>query len=220
MNNILFPLFAFLAIIFFNYDNIMSFFRTYKLRHVSLMNDSMSHIILNGQITSQLIKDSIKKLEDIKNNQKITLIINSEGGDFSAGIKFIIAMVNMSNTSFECYVVNQASSTAFDIFQYCDKRYVQLRTKLFQHQTELTLRGTYAQIDAYFKNDFYFDKHMDEIINYRIAKKIKMNYDDYIDKINNNWTIYGDEIIHYGLADEIVYLPNINYLLKNKLIVH
>jgi ATP-dependent protease ClpP protease subunit len=200
-------------LIFSNYKNLkILFIKKYKnlsYRKVYLFSDL--DLYIKGKIT----KTSINKVIDkIGNNKNINLIIDSNGGDFMAGYKLISKMIKLQKktlTSFDCYAIN-AKSTAFDIFQFCDKRYVSPISILFQHNASIEFIGSFEEL-KYFYSKFIIYKKILDNININISKRIKLNHDEYLKKINNNWLIKGgEEIINYNLADEIVIIIDKDFI--------
>jgi len=148
----------------------------------------------------------MNEIKAINNKWKpiVNIIINSHGGDYFATIQFIIKMeeIKKRNVTFNCYAI-QASSSAFVIFQYCDKRYVSPSSLLFHHNA--TIKVPLEELEYFYEN--YYELVMTEHkkINKYISSKIELTYKDYMEKISKDWRIKGGKnIIANKLADEIV----------------
>lgn len=180
------------------------YIRINKLSNIVHIENRITNKTLN--IATKLIKNHI--LNDHKN---IYLYINSLGGDFEEGYKLIkfIEKNKLNNIIFIC-IAKKAASTAFIIFQYCDKRYILKNSFLLDHELQITLKliGPIETIDSWYKNNFLFIKDVNKNIREYISNKINMKYDEYLIKIKNkNWNIIGGHnILKYNLADKIVYL--------------
>ena len=141
---------------------------------------------------------------DNKWKPTIHIIINSHGGDYFATIEFILKMeeIKKRNVTFNCYAI-QASSSAFVIFQYCDKRYVSPSSLLFQHNA--TIKVPLETLEYYYENYYELAIQQHIKLNKYIAYKIELTYKEYLKKIRNDWRIKGGEnIMANKLADEII----------------
>ena len=189
---------------FTNYHNIK---RINLLSHKSL-------IFLNGKINKKLIDKAIIKLSSSPSIKNVQILIDSQGGYLLEGIRLIVEMQLLKNngTIFECYAIT-ASSTAFDIFEFCDKRYVIKDTVLMQHNTKIKTEFTFDEFEHYYLNYFHFSKKLDNMLNKNVAKKIGITLKEYFIKISKEWKIEGGgNILKEKLADEIVILKNLEYV--------
>ena len=111
----------------FNYDdikqNLINKYKYMTYRRVNLLFDN--NIFIKGEITKSSINDTIYEINKITKTNNINFIIDSHGGNLIAGYNLIIKMLEMQKKLLviDCYAIN-AKSTAFNIFQYCDNRYV------------------------------------------------------------------------------------------------
>lgn len=202
-------------------NQIISIYEYNNYKHVNLLFLTNT-IFINGEISRYSINNAITKLNKITkfNNIEImidpivNLVINSNGGDYINGYKFILNMKNIKTKKikFHCYVVN-AYSTAFTIFQYCDKRFVTPTSILFQHNATIGYTGSFQQFEEFYETNF--EKYRDiyfEVTKY-IASKIGLEYKKYLNKIQKDWLIKGGKnILENKLADEIVILRNLKFL--------
>ena len=190
-------------------------------RRVNLLYDN--NVFINGEITKDSINIIINEFDKInKNNEtkKFNLIIDSNGGNYMEGYKLIHKMKDMQENKFiiNCYTIN-AKSTAFEIFQYCNNRYVTIDTVLFQHNATTTFTVTPEEFEnikdfeIYYKTIFEPYLTISYNFNKYISNKINMEYKNYIKLVRNDWTVIGEQIIEYKLADEIVKI--VDYMLLN-----
>lgn len=177
-------------------------------------------IILNQKITIENMEETIAMLNDniaVKfnlPNTEIDVFINSKGGSLTGGFAFIEFMKLNKNVKYNCYAF-EAKSIAFDIFQNCNKRYITKQTTLLQHNATLRFEGSFDELEYYYEN--YFEKERD--INIRldkyVAKKMNISYGEYMKKIKNEWILNDyKEMLEVGLADEVVVISNLHYLLQ------
>ena len=148
----------------------------------------------------------MNKINGFDNKWKpiVNIIINSNGGDYFATIKFILKMeeIKKRNVTFNCYSI-QASSSAFVIFQYCDKRYVSPSSLLFHHNA--TIKVPLEELEYFYENYYELAMREHTKINKYISSKIGLTYKEYLEKIRNDWRIKGGKnIMANKLADEIV----------------
>lgn len=196
----------------FNYENIKNvILKKHKNNSYRKVYLSSEHnIFIKGRITKEKMNETIHK---IGNNKNINLIINSEGGDLFAGYDLIIKMIEKKPLStFKCYALN-AKSTAFDIFQYCDKRFVIPNSILFQHNASIEFKGSFEEFENFYYEKFELYRNTVSKLNKIISNKIKLDYGEYQKKIMKNWSIKGGKkILENNLADEIVIISDLQWL--------
>ena len=192
----------------FNYDdikqNLINKYKYMTYRRVNLLFDN--NIFIKGEITKSYINNTINEIHKIAKNGNINFIIDSHGGDLIAGYNLIIEMLEMQEKLLviNCYAIN-AKSTAFNIFQYCDNRYVIPDSILFQHNVSIEFKGSFENFEDFYETRFKQYRLITNMFNKDISNKIKMKYQDFLRKIWNDWTITGGEdIVKNNLADEVV----------------
>ena len=158
------------------------------------------------------ISDEIKELNferwsidlsKIKSDtDKIYVYIDSIGGSVELGNKLINQLNYYSKIgkSIECIAKN-AFSMAFQIFQSCDKRYILSSSVTMQHQVSLqNIKGPLINTMNYLK----MIQSMSDDLDKKSAKKINIPYDEYKKLVQNDWWLYGEDIISNGVADSMV----------------
>ena len=133
---------------------------------------------------------------------KIYVYIDSIGGSVEVGNKLINQFNYYSKIgkSIECIAKN-AFSMAFQIFQNCDKRYILSSSVIMQHQVSLqNIKGPLINTMNYLK----MIQSMSDDLDKKSAKKINIPYDEYKKLIQNDWWLYGQDIISNGVADSMV----------------
>ncbi len=166
-------------------------------------------VILRGKIDSIVIANLINQIDlltESNSDKNVFVIIDSIGGDLIQGIKFINWMEKSKsdkNLRFECVCVN-VISTAFNIFQLCDYRYVIDSCLMIQHEPKINIEGTFDFVSNYFLNDF--TKHLNmynQIVN-KVSHKLGLNQSQYVNKFaNGDWIITNtNQMLLNNLANE------------------
>jgi ATP-dependent protease ClpP protease subunit len=160
-----------------------------------------------GPITQHAIDFALYRINtrEVQNqmdqDKKIIIYINSQGGSVAAGNNFVQYMKSLQhrNISVEC-VGQNFMSMAFHIFQNCDRRMILQNSIGMQHQMSLGIQGNLENMDRYLKMTKKLNRFMNEIE----IKKINITDQYYQEKILNDWWIYGLDNIIYNIADEQV----------------
>lgn len=180
---------------------------TTKILHDQISNPNK--IILSGQIDKIVLTkliDQIDLMTESNLDKNIFILIDSIGGDLIEGIQFINWMEKQKiekNLRFECICI-RAISTAFNIYQYCDYRYIIETCLMIQHEPKIIIEGTFDFVTDYYLNKFQTHLNMyNEIID-KISNKIGIDSSEYKNKfINGDWIINNtDEIFLNNLADK------------------
>jgi ATP-dependent protease ClpP protease subunit len=134
----------------------------------------------------------------------IYVYINSPGGSVDAGNLFInnLKYQQKMNKSIEC-IAQSAYSMAFHILQHCDRRYITETSKVMQHQISIgNIEGPLVNTMNYLQMVANISYNM----NLYSAMRLKITLDEYLLKVNNDWWLYGQDIINNNSADEIIYI--------------
>ena len=76
-------------------------------------------------------------------------------------------------------------STAFNIFQLCDYRYVIGSCLMIQHEPKINIEGTFEFVSNYYQNEFQIHLNMYNLILDKISNKLSISYNDYKNKFSN-----------------------------------
>lgn len=189
------------------YISIYNFYPKYIINKNIKMNLLDNLVYIHSDISDISINNTITQVDKlILNNTIINFYIHSLGGDFDAGLKLIDFMNDKrkEKIQFHCFA-KYAGSTAFTIYQFCDKRYTTYSSTLFQHEIKIKISGTLDSISYWYKNNYTILKNKYVNIKKFISKRIDMDYLEYNKKIKESWVIIGGiSIIYNNLADEIV----------------
>ena len=171
----------------------------------TILLEKDKYIPLIGNIDEELTNEFIKKISVISQNSKDLIVyINSPGGSVTSGEKIInqLEFYKKNDYKINCIALN-AFSMAFYIFQSCDTRYITNISKLMSHKMILSMFGVQLQN---LLNYLDMVKKIDDRLINMVCNKINMSIEEYNSKQYNDWWIYGDDIITYRLADEIIYV--------------
>lgn len=170
---------------------------------------NQNKIILSGEINKMVISRLTNQIElmiELNSDKNIFIVIDSVGGDLIEGIQFINWMEEKKsekNLRFECICV-KAISTAFNIFQSCDYRYIIEKSLMIQHEPKIKIEGTFDFVSNYYLNNFQVHLNMYNKVIKKIANRLNTSVNMYKNKFNNgDWIISNtDEIFLNNLADE------------------
>ena len=102
-----------------------------------------------------------------------------------------------SNHTLLC-IARQADSMAFHIFQFCNHRYILQNSKMMQHQMSIhNLSGNIEQLMHYIQVSY----KMYENLILQGSQRIGLSTAEYKKKINDDWYLYGEDIINNRVAD-------------------
>jgi len=160
-------------------------------------------ITINDEINEKSIMKLFTDLSKINSDTNIIYVyIDSPGGNVEEGSKLINQLNYYSKIgkSIECIAKN-AFSMAFLIFQSCDKRYIMSSSIIMQHQMILhNIKGPLINTMNYLKMIETMSNDFDK----KSANRINIPFDEYKKLIQNDWWLYGENIILKGAADSMV----------------
>lgn len=159
-------------------------------------------VFLNKKIDKDFIDETLLFLTTIDSNKNVYVVIDSKGGYHFPGHIFIREMKQMQskNIIFVCIGKN-VSHILFDIFQFCDLRYVIENT---------TMMIEYPKFNKHinrFDDDFDFSIY--EELKCKIFKHANITEREYYNLIREKtWILKGyKEILKHNFADDVI-----NYL--------
>jgi ATP-dependent Clp protease protease subunit len=151
----------------------------------------------NGEeagIDWQLADRVIRGLHLLGNEQPITLIINSHGGEDDHARAIISAIRNCSSPV-HGIVYGRAESAAAWILQACDHRRMDRHSNLMLHLGASNKDRHSAHVDELFVDD--------------ILTRLRERDSDYkrqrlVSQLQMDWYVYADEALKIGLIDEVL----------------
>ena len=162
--------------------------------HIVLTKNN--HIAITGEITKSTAINFINNMKTVTDN--VYIYINSPGGSVIDGHHIVnyMTMLQSKNITLTCYA-DMAASMAFVILQACDNRLGSTSSILMQHQMSLRMNMNLFNLNNYLKMiqdiNIYLDKFQ--------AKRIGMNYNDFVNKITSDWWISGVTAVDEKILD-------------------
>ena len=135
----------------------------------------------------------------VEERKPIKIFINSPGGDLDSTLAFI-GMINISKTPIWTIDACWAYSAAGLILMAGHKRYALPNTECLIHSGSGYLGGSYEQTTEQMKNYKYLVDKMRDFI----FSKTKIDQKTFKKYSTKDWYIYTDEMLNYGIVDEIV----------------
>ena len=172
-----------------------------SIQKLSMTLTPNNHVSIKGPINTQMSSTFISNLNKI-NSTNIYIYIDSHGGSVDAGHKMIqyINFKKDNNHTILC-IAQQADSMAFHIFQHCTHRYILPDSKMMQHQMSIhNLSGNIENLYKYIKVSY----QLYENLIYQGSKRIGITSKNYKEKINNDWYLYGEDIVKNRVADAMI----------------
>ena len=178
----------------------------------NMLYDQISNpnkVILSGHIDKMVMSTLINQIDlitKLNSDKNIFILIDSIGGDLIEGIKFINWIEEKKlekNLRFKCICI-RVISTAFNIYQMCDYRYVIEKCLMLQHEPKIKIEGTFDFVSDYYLNQYQIHLNMYNLIINKISNKLGIMTNEYKNKFSNgDWIINNiNEIFINNLADE------------------
>jgi ATP-dependent Clp protease protease subunit len=166
-----------------------------KAADITLTPDNT--IVLKGKIDYLTVAEVSDKILTHPEDE-LYLFIDSPGGQIFPGLQLANILEN-TDKEVTC-IANIAASMAFIIMQHCDERLVMDHSIMMQHVASYGLRGQEPNNYSFSK---FFRKMVKQIIK-KQADKIGMSYGEFYRKTRNDWWLFGEDIVSWNVADEIV----------------
>lgn len=158
--------------------------------------NTTNNIIIRGEINEKTSSDFIYKLNLEENKTDILVYLNTHGGSVFDGLKIADEIVKYN---ISC-IAEDAYSMGFYIFQNCKNRYILRHSKLMQHQMSLGIFNEREKIRNYMELIDSVDDKMRTVE----SERLNISTEKYMKNIDNEWWMYGSNIVSNNCADEIV----------------
>lgn len=168
------------------------------LRTSLIVLNSTNFVELSGEIDEENINGAIKHLTYSKSNL-IYLYINTNGGEFESGLRFIHILDSYDNKKNIICIGEKVLSTGFSIFQACKKRVVMLSSTAMQHQMIISLEG---QLYTLMRKLEYL-KYIDDYLITHESKRLERSKEIYKSLKEHEWWLHGRSIVEKKAADII-----------------
>jgi len=154
---------------------------------------------VNELTASRFIKDFLSQTSD-----KVTVFIDSPGGDVLDGLRMIEAVrsakVARPNLKVKC-VVNSAASMAFYFLQTaCDERLITETAVLMQHQAQIGMQAPVRRLESRFS---LINAIIDWLDN-ESAKRLSTTVKELRERVSNDWWVVGKDAVKQKAADKVV----------------
>jgi ATP-dependent protease ClpP protease subunit len=153
-----------------------------------------NHVSIHGPIDSHSANHFFQQIAQVDSDGYI--YINSQGGSVVAGNRIVR---HVKSKNYTC-IADKAMSMAFVILQSCAHRLVMHGSMLMQHQQYLEIEGNLENIKGY----LHMVTTMEEEMTNMQAARLNMSIHEFKTRTNTDWWLYGDEIVTYGAADDII----------------
>jgi ATP-dependent Clp protease, protease subunit len=175
---------------------LMNVFATDELVKLTADNFALIKGPIDGPSVDQVVKDMYAIEGDT-----VYLYFDTPGGSVMDGNGIIDAMETLTHMGKDVIcVADTAISMGFVIFQHCPVRYVRPRAVLMQHQMSLGVRGQLENL----KSRLELVQSLDDQLSQVQAARLKLTVDEFKAKTNNDWWMYGKDVIENGAADDVV----------------
>ena len=201
---LIYSLLLFLAVqanSYLNFDNIETIELTQK-----------NNLILRGPVDEESVSNIIYEINKVYNKSSVYLFLDTPGGEVTYGLQ-LINEIKKNNIS--C-IAEKAYSMGFAILQSCKRRYILPHSSVMQHQISFGIGGELGKIKSH---TLLVDQYNQYLIEMQ-SKRIHMHPQTFTNKINNEWWLFGGNIIFENVADEMVYascnngLTNANFTIS------
>ena len=155
---------------------------------------------IKGPITDTNVDYVIKEMYKIEDDT-IYLYFDTPGGSIMDGNEIINTIDTLTHTGKTIVgIADIAISMGFIIFQHCPTRYVRPRAVLMQHQMSTGIHGQFENI----KTKLQFMQELDDQLSQAQAERLQLSLDEFNLRTAHDWWMYGNNIIKYKAADEMV----------------
>lgn len=137
---------------------------------------------------------------DPSKRRKITIILNSPGGDCMIGFGGMVNCIEQSKTPIRVVGIGLVASMAFHIYITCKEKYAFKDTILLMHDGEQAA----ASSGGKFKDIARFFENMDNRTKQHVLKYTKMSEEFYNEHQDREFYCYADDAKELGCVDYII----------------
>lgn len=167
-------------------------------------------LIFNEDVTDSVIENYImyiikwnredKCIEDISKRKKITIILNSCGGDTFVGFGAMVNTIEASKTPIKVVGMGLVASMAFYIYIACPEKYSYRDTIFLMHDGEMSASNSGSK----FKDVAAFFNNMDNRTKEHVLKYTNIDEEFYDSHYDREYYCYADEAKQLGITDYII----------------
>lgn len=169
-------------------------------RDIRLTRDNF--VVVRNTIDGTSTSNLINKMMSIK-DRTLYVYINTPGGSVQHGDQIIHVMNTLQRRGIEIVCIsNVALSMGFTITQYCPTRLILQSSVFMQHQMSTRAGGPLRNLNAYLSMSTSMSQQMD----IQEAMRLNMTIEQFRDKVQHDWWLYGQDIIDNKAADGYAYV--------------
>lgn len=176
-----------------------------------IVRDNLEHrtLIFNEDVNNDLIENYIlhilkwnreDKDIDPSKRRKITIILNSPGGDCILGFGGMVNCIEQSKTPIRVVGLGLIASMAFYIYIVAKERYCFQSSVFLMHDGEMSASSSGGK----FKDVARFFESMDERTKQHVLKYTKMTEEFYDAHLDREFYCYADKAKELGCVDYII----------------
>ncbi len=176
-----------------------------------IIKENLEHrtLIFNEDINDCLIENYILHIlkwnrddQDIdpSKRRKITIILNSPGGDCILGFGGMVNCIEQSKTPIRVVGMGLVASMAFYIYITAKERYAMQNTVFLMHDGEMSASSSGGK----FKDVARFFESMDARTKQHVLKYTKMTEEFYDEHLDREFYCYADKAKELGCVDYII----------------
>lgn len=181
-------------------------FQSYSISDVAFVDESLDSsriILIAGPIRDLSLQSNQLRNMAEQSDKPIYIAIDSPGGSVMGGTEFITAMKSVKAPVYTI-CMNLCASMAFIIHQYGTQRWVTDHSILMSHPASIG-GGMGGELDKVVSGlrviQRYVEKH-----NVYIAKRVKMDYQEFKAHSSIEMWLMSDEALAKGFADKAVHV--------------
>ena len=167
---------------------------------VLVFNDEVNDSLIENYILYILKWNREDKNIDPSKRKKITLILNSPGGDCMVGFGGMVNCIEESKTPVVAVGMGLVASMAFHIYITCKERFAFKDTILLMHDGEQSA----ASSGGKFKDIARFFENMDQRTKDHVLKYTNIDEEFYNNHSDREFYIYADDAKKLGCVDKII----------------
>ena len=179
--------------------------------YTEIIKENLEHrtLIFNDEVNDALIENYMlyilkwnreDKDIDPSKRQKLTIVLNSPGGDCMIGFGGMVNCIEQSKTPIRVVGIGLVASMAFHIYIACKERFAYKDTIFLMHDGEQSASSSGGK----FKDIARFFDNMNERTKQHVLKYTKMTEEFYDDHLDREFYMYSDDAQVLGVVDKII----------------
>jgi len=173
--------------------------------------DEKRLLVIRDDVNEGVIDPLIIKMNKLDKEKKdpIYLIINTRGGQIDSGMSLVTTITSIKSPVI-CIIDNKAYSMGAVIATYCPKTYIHKYATVMFHYAAYGVRGPENIVPSRLA---IIQKELKKL-HLEVASNLGITYDQYIEKIRNEWWMTAEEAVSNKVAD--VLINKLSYTFEQK----